>query len=135
MSAARPWRSANAAAIRSSPVRGTAGTRSRAGLDGIVREDLGEVLVTPAGEADEVERRAVGVLVHRVVQRVRGLERRDDALQPRDLAKRPQGVLVADGDVARAAAVAQVGVLGARARIVQPGGDRVRLRDLAVLVL
>src|ERR1700704_102018 len=107
MSAARPWRSANAAAIRSSPGRGTAGTRSRAGLDGgIVREDLGEVLVTPAGEADEVERRAVGVLVHRVVQRVRRLERRDDALQPRDLAERPQGILVADGDVARAAAVA-----------------------------
>src|SRR5919107_5399504 len=134
MSAARPRRRAKAVAMRSSPVLGTAGTRSRAALP-IVREDLREVLVAPAGEADEIERRAVVVLVHRVVQRVRGLERRDDALQPRDLAERPQGVLVADGDVARAAGVAQVGVLGPRAGIVQARGDRVRLGARAVVVL
>src|SRR4051794_33451241 len=107
MSAARPRRSAKAAAILSSPVCGTAGTRSRAGLLGILRDDLGEVLVAAPGEADEVERRAVRVLVEGEVQRVRGLQRRDDALQARDLAEGAQGVGVGDGDVARAAAVAQ----------------------------
>src|SRR3954454_7526641 len=110
MSAARPRRRANAAAIRSSPVRWTAGTRSRAGLDGaiaVVCDDLGEVLVAAPGQADEVEGRVVvGGVVQRVVQRVGGLERRDDPLQPRDLLEGAQRVGVADGDVAGAAAVA-----------------------------
>ena len=43
--------------------------------------------------------------------------------------------LVGDGDVAGAARVAQPGVLGAGAGVVEPGRDRVRLEDLAVLVL
>ena len=38
-------------------------------------------------------------------------------------------------DVAHPARVAQVGVLGPDARVVEPGGDRVRLQDLPVLVL
>src|SRR3954453_19197350 len=114
MSAARPRRRAKAAAIRSSPVRGTAGTRSRAGLAGAIAvgcDDLGEVLVAAPGQADEVERRVVGLLMQREVQRVGGLERRDDPLQARDLLEGAQRVGVADGDVAGAAAVAQVGVL------------------------
>src|SRR5918996_779144 len=106
MSAARPARSANAAAIRSAPVCGTAGTRSRAGLDAIVCDDLGEVLVAAARQADEVAPRPLAVLVQRVVQCVRGLERRDDPLQARDLAEGAQRVAVLDGDVARAARVA-----------------------------
>ena len=48
--------------------------------------------------------------------RVRGLQRRDDPLQPRELAEGRQRLLVGDRDVAGAAGVAQVGVLGADAR-------------------
>ena len=49
-------------------------------------------------------------------ERVRGLERRDDALQARELAERGERLRVGHRDVARAAAVAQVGVLGPGAR-------------------
>ena len=74
-------------------------------------------------------------LAQRVVERVGGLERRDDALEPRDQLVRLDRVVVLDRDVRRAAAVAQPGVLGTRARVVEPGRDRVRLLDLAVVVL
>ena len=49
--------------------------------------------------------------------------------------ERAQRLVVGDADVARAAGVAQPGVLGAGAGIVEAGADRVRLEDLAVLVL
>src|ERR687894_2430508 len=111
MSAARPRRSANAAAIRSSPVCGTAGTRSRAGLAMPLAHvtHLGEVLVAAARQADEIKRRCAAVLMQRVVQRVRGLEGRDDALEPGDLLEGLHRVVVLDGDVPRAPRVAQVG--------------------------
>ena len=46
-----------------------------------------------------------------------------------------QRLVVGDPHVARAAGVAQPRVLRADARVVEAGGDRVRLEDLAVLVL
>src|ERR1044072_9945682 len=95
MSAALPARAANAVAIWSWPVVTTAGTRSRAGLP--MRDDLGEVLVAAAGEADEVERRVAAGPVDRPVQRVRRLERRDDALQARDEAEHRERVGGGDG--------------------------------------
>ena len=49
--------------------------------------------------------------------------------------KAAQRLLVGDRDVARAAAVAQEGVLRPGARVVEAGRDRVRLDDLALLVL
>ncbi len=64
-----------------------------------------------------------------------GLERRDDALEARERLECGERLRVGDGDVARAAAVAQLSVLGSRARVVEAGRDRVRLYDLALLVL
>ena len=52
-----------------------------------------------------------------------------------DALERGQRLVVGDRHVAGAAAVAQVRVLGTGARVVEPGRDRVRLEDLAVLVL
>src|SRR4051812_44290569 len=113
MNAARlPW-PANAPAIRSAPFK-----------------DLREVLVAAPGQADEVE------LARRRLEhprdRVRGLQRRDDALARRQLAERRDRLLVGHRLVARAAAVAQPGVLGPGPRVVEAGGDRVRLGDLPV---
>ena len=67
-------------------------------------------------------------------ERVRRLERRDDPLGPRQPAERGERLLVGRADVLGAAGVAQERVLGADARVVEPGGDRVRVGDLAVLV-
>ena len=70
-----------------------------------------------------------------VRDRVRALERRDDALGGGEQPQRLERLVVGDGDVARPPAVAQPGVLGADAGIVEPGGDRVRVADLPGLVL
>src|SRR4051794_22497654 len=110
-----PW-PAKAAAMRSVPGK-----------------DLGEVLVPAARQADQVEI-ALGLLEH-PRDRVRRLQRRDDPLDRGQLVEGGDRLLVGDGLVARAAAVAQEGVLGPAARIVEPGGDRVRLGDLPVVVL
>ena len=66
---------------------------------------------------------------------MRGLERRDDPLQLGQPAERRERLLVGHRLVARAPGVAQPGVLRADAGIVQAGRDRVRLGDLALLVL
>src|SRR3712207_3259535 len=47
----------------------------------------------------------------------------------------PQRLVVGGQGVVGALGIAQVGVLGPHRRIVQPGRDRVRVGDLAVLVL
>src|SRR4029079_12368372 len=66
--------------------------------------------------------------------RVRALERRDDALEPGELAQRQQRLGVGYRHVPGAPGVAEHRVLGADARVVEPGGDRVGLEDLAGLV-
>src|SRR4029077_5380852 len=116
ISAARLPLAANAAAIRSTP--------SMPRALGLV-EHCGKVLVAAPGQADQVEL-AVALREH-PSERVRGLERRDDPLQARELAKARERLGVGHGLVARAAAVAQKRVLGPGARVVQPRGDRVRL--------
>src|SRR5690348_9477660 len=91
ISAARPDAALNAAAMRARPVSATAVTRrpwrrlrrrppSR--VPAQLREDFFEVLVAAPGQAHEVE---LARLARREQpgDRVRGLERRDDALQPR----------------------------------------------------
>ena len=65
---------------------------------------------------------------------MRRLESGQDPLQPGQLAEGPHGIVVGHSDVAGAAGVAQVGVLGADARVVEAGGDRMRLEDLPLLV-
>ena len=94
-------------------------------------ENFGEILVAAAREADDDE---LGVAVERARERVRRLERRDDPLRLAEAVERRERLVVGRGDVLGPARVAQVGVLGADARIVEPGRDRVRVEDLAVLV-
>jgi hypothetical protein len=66
---------------------------------------------------------------------VGGLERRDDPLEDGEAAEGGERLRIGDRDVARAAGVAQEGVLRAGAGIVEPRRDRVRLGDLALVVL
>src|SRR3954464_8405148 len=77
ISAARPGAAANAAAIRAWPVS-VADTQPG--------KHLREVLVPAAGEADQVQRVRVSVRLQHPRDRVRGLERRDDALELGDAA-------------------------------------------------
>src|SRR5690606_20011561 len=71
----------------------------------------------------------------RAGQGVRGLDRRDDALGAREQGERLHRLRVGDAAVAGAADAREPGVLGPYPRVVQTGGDRVRLDRLAVLVL
>src|SRR4051812_16076076 len=129
ISAARPGAARKAAAMRAEPAPLPIPYAEP-------RERLGEVLVPPAGQADEVElRRFLRARAERPGDRVGGLQRGDDPLQLGDAAEGGERLLVGRRDVARAARVAQPRVLGAAARVVEAGGDRVRLEDLAVPVL
>src|SRR4051794_30724843 len=122
MSAARLPEPANAAAMRSRPsdcwLALVMPLWADPGRVSPLRQDLGQVLVAAPTQAQQV---AVGVArdVEDVVERVRGLERRDDPLEPGDLAEGGQRVVVGDGDIARAAGVAQPGVLGPGAGVVE----------------
>src|SRR5947207_8662165 len=105
ISAARLPEFANAAAIRSDPrpANCSPGLVTSLWADpggASLSEDLGEVLVAAPAQADQV---AVGVagLVQHVVERVRGLQRRDDPFEPRDLAEGRQRIGVGDRDVGR----------------------------------
>ena len=80
---------------------------------------LGEVLVAPAGEAHEVQAVGRARILQHPGDRVGGLQRRDDPLELGHAPERRQRGVVGHGLVARAPAVAQVGVLRARARVVE----------------
>src|SRR5713226_7922841 len=70
-----------------------------------------------------------------VVQRVRGLERRHDALEPGAELERLHRVLVADGHIVDTLRVAQERMLRTDPWIVQTRRDRVGVEDLAVAIL
>src|SRR5436309_12145297 len=111
ISAARLPPAPNAAAIRSAP--------ASAGASGILREDLGEVLVAASTQRDEGDRVRRNRIRLYPCNGVRGLERRDDSLQPRELAERAESLGVGHRLIAHPAFVAKEGVLGADARIVE----------------
>ena len=96
-----------------------------------------DVLVAAAGEVDQQQRvRAQLPAQHqRTGQRVRRLDRRDDALGAAEQREGLHRLGVGDRAVLGAADVVQVGVLRADAGVVQAGADRVRLDGLAVVVL
>src|SRR5207247_4074558 len=96
---------------------GTSSARSRESP----RENLLEILVAAAGEADEHE---LLLEIGDAGQRVRGLQRGQDALGAGEAAERGEGLLVGGVEVLGAAAVAQERMLRARARVVEPGGNR-----------
>src|SRR5438132_2712560 len=94
-------------------------------------ENLGEILVSATGETDEheflVEFPCAGEGMCR-------LERRDDPLEPCQIAERRQRLVVARANVLGPAGIPQPRVLGADARIVEAGGDGMRIEYLAVWV-
>ena len=63
-----------------------------------------------------------------------GLERGDDAFPLGEQVESGERLLVRGGNVLRAPAVPQESVLGADARVVEPGGDGMGVRNLPVLV-
>ena len=65
---------------------------------------------------------------------MRWFERRDDPLEAGQVAECRDRFLVGRAHVLRASRVAEPRMLGADAGIVEPGGDRVRILDLSVLV-
>ena len=87
----------------------------------------------PCRRGPEADEDQLGIEVARARERVCRLERGDDPLRSREVGEGGS----ASSSVAAvlgAAGVAQERVLGTDARIVEPGGDRVGVRDLAVLV-
>src|SRR6185295_892557 len=94
-----------------------------------VREDLGEILVTAAREADDDQLRGQAVDPR---ERMRRLERRDDPLGACEPPEGLERLVVCGADVTRTAGVAQESVLGTDAGIVEPGRDRGGVRDLSV---
>ena len=128
ISAARLVRApANAAAMRSMPGRSIARRAER--------EHLGEVLVAAAGEADQVELASRPAFASTQATACEDSSAGMIPSSSREPLERGERLGVGDRLVARAAGVAQVRVLGAGAGVVEPGRDRVRLEDLAVLVL
>src|SRR5205085_12394222 len=108
--------------------------RSRAPLSpvsaGAMRQDFLEVFVAPSAQAHEDE---LLLEVARAGQRMRRLQRRDDPLAAREVAKRGERLPVRGAHVLRAARVTQERVLGADAGIVETSRDGVCVDDLAVV--
>src|SRR4029079_16786384 len=84
---------------------------------------LGHVLVPSARQTENVES-----VPPRVLQQpghgVRGLQRRDDALEAGELGESGERLLVRDADIAGPAAVAQVSGIPADAGLVEAAGRR-----------
>src|SRR5262245_10832762 len=120
--------SSNARAILSTPVACAVSSVAISGSNPV--KDLGQILVTPAAQRQDVEPGDVRGPFQQPCDRVRRLERGQDSLQPGELPEGAQRRLVGDREVSRAAGVPQLRVLGPDARVVEPGGDRVRLEDL-----
>ena len=95
------------------------------------------VLVAAAGKIDEQDlvrfhaRRDLGGVGERVAR----LERRNDAFEAAQIVERLERLVIGHRDVFGAATVLEPGVLGTHAGIIETGGNRVRLDDLAVLIL
>src|SRR2546423_15009838 len=96
-----------------------------------------EVLVPWAGQVDQdkIVLSELSRQWHRVGNRMRALQRWNDALQPGCLMERGQRLLIGDACVLGALLVVQEGVLGPNAGVIQAGGDGMRRQHLAVLVL
>src|SRR4051794_41164015 len=117
ISAARPSSraSAKAAAILSTPVA----VPVASAIERLqTLQCLRQVLVSPAGKTQKVIARGARVL-QQPGDRMGGLQGRHDSLQPGQFAEGEQGLLVGDRGVTGAARIAELGVLGAHARIVE----------------
>lgn len=97
----------------------------------------GHVLVTTPGQADDhqVVTRQAGCPTADLGQCMGGLQRRDDAFLAAAQLEGLQRFAVGHCDVFDPALLMQPGVLGADTRVVQTGGNRMGIGDLAILVL
>ncbi len=95
------------------------------------------VLVAAAGEVDhhQVFPGKPGRTLEGLGQGVGRFQRGDDAFQAAAVVKGLQRLMVGAGHVFDALDLVQPGVLGADARVVEAGGNRMRVGDLAVFVL
>src|SRR5690606_8128731 len=103
--------------------------------NGVLREDR-HVLVAAARKADQDPRAAVRQRpAARAGERVRAFERRQDALGLAAFVEGRERLVVARRHVLHAADALEQRVLGADARIVEPGRDRMRLVNQPVVVV
>src|SRR5690606_511301 len=95
------------------------------------------VLVSPAGQIDQDELvgRHLRRDAHGPGDRVRRLQRRDDALDAAAVVECGERLVVVDDDVACPAGVLEPCMLGTDAGVVETGRHRMGLDDLAVVVL
>src|SRR5580692_271089 len=94
------------------------------------------VLIASARTADQNPRARVSTRVlARAENRVRRLDRGQDALAARALGERIERLLVRCALIARAAALFEIGMLRTHARVIEPGGYRMRLAYLAEGIL
>ena len=95
--------------------------------------DIGfHILVAPARNGQHHHILRFEFLLSEDGQRVRRFQRRDDPFEGGQFESGFQGFVVRDGPYFGPAGLGEVGVDGADARIVQPGGDRIGFGDLSV---
>src|SRR5690606_37947849 len=119
--------------------RGTGKTcrrRPASEFDAFARGDGVHVLVPTTGQVaqHQLVLRQLARQLDRLGHRMAGFQRRQDAFGPGQAMEGFQCLLVGDPDVLGTAAVLEESVLRADAGIVQAGGDRMGLGDLAVVV-
>ena len=100
---------------------------------GEFRRHLVHVLVATPAQGEDVEAVSPAVL-KQPGDCMAGLERGDDPLEPCELPEGAQRLVIGGLLVGRAALIAQVGVLGADARVVEAGGDGVGFEDLPLRI-
>ena len=96
----------------------------------------GEILVAAAGKIDHHQMilRLLRRKLDHLGQRMRRLERRDDALELAAQLERRERFVVGGRQIFHAAHVVEPGMLRTDAGIIEAGGDRMRFLDLAVVI-
>src|SRR6266851_7481428 len=94
------------------------------------------IFVAAAGEIDDEQlSRGGGGAPNRFGYGVGGFERRDDSFGAGELHRGRESRGVADGSVLGAMLIVKPGVLGTDQRVIEPGGNGMGERDLAVGIL
>src|SRR5207245_9192588 len=102
-----------------------------------LRFNGGDILVAPARQVhqDDFGRSQLASHALHIRDRVRRLERGQDAFEACERLERRERLVVGHVRVLGATERSEPGMLGADCRVVEPGGNRMRELDVAVLVL